>query len=69
MENLGHFRVEIYNVECPDVLQQMLLAGVAVNSPADAATLHPSLLNNPNEAKLAFSRAVFKVQNPTYDSL
>ena len=42
----------------------MLLNGLAVDSPADAAVLHPGLFGNANEAKLAFSRSVFKGQNP-----
>lgn len=52
-----------WDVERPDVFQQMLLGGVAVDSPADAAALHPELFANPNEAKLAFSRAAIEGQN------
>jgi len=57
-----------WDVERPDVFQQMLLNGVAVDSPADAAVLYPELFGSANEAKLAFSRSVFKGQNPIYTS-
>jgi hypothetical protein len=40
----------------PDVFQQMLLAGLAVDSPADAAALHPSLFISAEAAKMAFQR-------------
>ncbi|RDD64188.1 hypothetical protein DU478_21485 [Thalassococcus profundi] len=57
-------RMTTWDVERPDVFQHMVLSGVAVDSPADAAVLHPGLFGNANEAKLAFSRSVFKGQNP-----
>ena len=57
-------RLTTWDVERPDIFQQMLLNGLAVDSPADAAVLHPGLFGNANEAKLAFSRSVFKGQNP-----
>jgi hypothetical protein len=40
------------------------MAGVAVDSPADAASFHPALFASANEAKLAFRRDAFKGQNP-----
>jgi hypothetical protein len=49
----------------PDVFQQMLLAGVAVDSPADAAALHPQLFENEKQAQKAFERSGFKRQNPS----
>lgn len=58
----------VWDVERPDIVQRMLLAGVAVDSPADATALHPDMFSSANEAKLAFSRAAFKGQNPIYTS-
>ena len=42
----------------------MLLAGIAVDSPGDAALLHPALFASAEQAKKAFQRAGFKGQNP-----
>ena len=50
-----------------DVMQEMLLAGLAVDSPADAAALHPDLFANDNTAKKRFEREGFKGQNPIRD--
>ncbi len=61
-------RLTAWELERPDVLQQMLLAGVAVDSPADAVTLHPQLFKNGRQAKMAFERGGFKAQNPIYTS-
>jgi Bifunctional DNA primase/polymerase, N-terminal len=61
---LIHDRVVPWESIVPDVLQKMLLAGVAVDGPTDAAALHPGLFGSANEAKLAFARAGFKGQNP-----
>jgi len=61
-------RLTTWDVERPDVLQRMLLAGIAVDSPADAASLHPGLFANAERAKKAFGRAVFKGQNPISSS-
>jgi Bifunctional DNA primase/polymerase, N-terminal len=61
---LIHDRVVPWESLVPDVLQKMLLAGVAVDSPTDAAALHPGMFKSANEAKLAFARAGFKGQNP-----
>ena len=38
---LVHDRVLAWETEVPDIVQRMLLAGIAVDSPADAAVLHP----------------------------
>lgn len=57
-------RLTTWDVERPDVFQQMLMDGVAVDSPADAAALHPGLLGNAEQAKKVFARGVFKGQNP-----
>lgn len=48
----------------PYLMQMMLLAGLAVDSPADAAALHPSLFPNVEQAKKAFQRGVFRGQIP-----
>lgn len=47
----------------PDVFQQMLMAGLAVDSPADAAALHPGLFNSAEAAKKAFQRGAFGGQS------
>ena len=41
---LVHDRVLTWETVSPDIVQRMLLAGVAVDSPADAAALHPGSL-------------------------
>lgn len=48
----------------PDLMQMMLLGGLAVDSPADAAALHPGLFPNVEQAKKAFQRGVFRGQIP-----
>lgn len=52
----------------PDVFQRMLLAGVAVDSPADAVVLHPELFGTSEQARKAFDRAAFSGQNPIGNS-
>jgi hypothetical protein len=52
----------------PDVLQQLLLAGVAVDSPADAAALHPVLFETVASADHAFHRAGLNRQFPIGNS-
>lgn len=61
---LVYDRLTTWDVECPGALQRMLVAGIAVNSPADAAALHPQLFKNEHQAKMAFERGGFKAQNP-----
>ena len=61
---LVHDRVIAWETICPDIVQRMLLAGVAVDSPADAAVLYPALFSHPEQAKTAFRRGGFKGQNP-----
>jgi hypothetical protein len=51
--------VQSWELLRPDVLQKMLLAGVATDSPADAAALHPALFSNAEQAKKALA-GVFK---------
>jgi hypothetical protein len=48
-------------------MQRLLLAGIAVDSPADAALLHPALFSGAEQAKKVFHRAGFKGQNPIRD--
>jgi Protein of unknown function (DUF1428) len=52
----------------PDIVQEMLLAGLAVDSPADAAALHPGLFATVAAADHAFRRAGFNRQNPMRDT-
>ncbi len=61
---LVHVRLQTWDAIKPDVMQQMLLDGIAVDSPADAAALHPGIFANENTARMAFERAGFKGQNP-----
>lgn len=61
---LVHDSLAPWEMVAPDVLQQMLLAGIAVNSPADAVALHPDLFAGEEQAKKAFQRSVFKGQIP-----
>ena len=57
---LVHDELRAWETEAPDVLQRMLLAGPAVDSPADAVVLHPGLFSGANQAKLSFNRVGFK---------
>lgn len=57
-------RLTTWDVERPDVVQRMLLAGFVVNSPADAALLHPELFYSAEQARKAMDRAAFNGQNP-----
>ena len=59
-----HDHVVTWDAILPDIVQRMLMAGMAVDSPADAAALHPDLFVSSNQAKLAFARISFKGQNP-----
>ncbi|WP_425102482.1 bifunctional DNA primase/polymerase [Tropicibacter sp. S64] len=59
---LVHDALLTWETEQPDILQRMLLAGIAVDSPADAATLHPDILANAEQAKKVFARTGFKGQ-------
>jgi hypothetical protein len=61
---LVHDRVTSWELEALDLIQQMLLAGIAVDSPADAAALHPQLLANEKQAQKALERMGFKRQSP-----
>jgi hypothetical protein len=64
---LVHDRVVGWDALVPDIFQRMLLAGCAVDSPADAAALHPGLFQNVEQAKKAFQRGSFGGQIPIDD--
>lgn len=61
---LIHDSVVLWDSVKPDLMQMMLLAGLAVDSPADAAALHPELFTDAKQAQKAFERAGFKRQIP-----
>ena len=61
---LAYDRVFAWDAVRPDIVQRMLLAGLAVDSPGDAALLHPGMFANENTAKKRFQREGFKGQNP-----
>lgn len=65
---LIHDRVLTWESIVPDLLQRMLLAGLAVDSPADAAALHANLFPNVEQAKKAFQRGVFRGHFPIDNS-
>lgn len=64
---LIHDRVLAWETVKPGLFQRMLLAGLAVDSPADAAALHPHLFATVAAAEHMFSRAGFNRQNPIGD--
>ncbi len=61
---LPHDRILHWEIERPDILQKMLLAGIATDSPGDAAALHPELFGNEKQAQKALERDGFKRQSP-----
>lgn len=61
---LPYDKLTLWEYEKPDVFQKMLLDGVAVDSPGDAAVLHPVLFGNEKQAQKEFERVGFKRQNP-----
>ena len=61
---LMHDQLLAWDAVVPDLLQRMLLDGVAVDSPKDAALLHPTLFSCAAQAEAAFGRAGFNRQNP-----
>ncbi|MBC7737875.1 MAG: hypothetical protein H7245_11810 [Candidatus Saccharibacteria bacterium] len=64
---VAYERVQAWAAVCPDIVQKMLLAGLAVDSPADAATLHPGLFGTAKSAEHHFARTGFNPQNPIRD--
>lgn len=65
---LVHDRVLAWDAVAPDIVQRMLMAGMAVDSPADAAALHPDLFDGAEQARKACDRAGFNGQNPMYNT-
>lgn len=61
---LVHDRLSCWEFEVPDVVQRMLLAGIAVDSPDHATKLYPQLFGNAEAAKKTFQRGGFKGQTP-----
>jgi hypothetical protein len=53
---LVHDQVLSWEAVRPDIVQRMLLAGIAVDSPGDAAVLHPMLFANAEQAKKVLQR-------------
>ncbi|MEO6301431.1 MAG: hypothetical protein ABIO62_17540, partial [Paracoccaceae bacterium] len=64
---LGYDRVVQWETVCPDIVQRMLLEGLAVDSPADAARLHPVLFETVTAAEHALRRAGFNRHFPIGD--
>ena len=52
-------RLVAWEAVMPDIVQRILLEGVAIGSPADAAVIHPSIFANADLAKKAFQRGAF----------
>jgi hypothetical protein len=59
-----HDRVVAWDSILPDLFQRMLLAGIATDSPADAAVLRPETFKSAEQAKKAFQRGVFGGHSP-----
>ena len=64
---LVHDRLSDRDLEAPDVLQRMLLAGLAEDSPEHAARLHPELFVSVEAAKKAFQRGGTQGHSPISD--
>ena len=64
---LAYDRVLAWDNVRPDIVQRMLLAGLAVDSPADAAMTHPGLFANEKQAQKALEREGFKRLSPIRD--
>ena len=61
---LVHDLLMRWEAVAPDMFQRMLLAGIAVDSPADAVALHPALFKNKKQAQKEMERRAFRRQNP-----
>ena len=61
---LVHASVVDWETVQPDMLQRMLLSGLAVDSPADATHLYPEMLGSEKRAQKLFEREGFKRQIP-----
>ena len=65
---VAYERTLAWETVCPNVVQKMLLAGLAVDSPADATLLHPTLFENASQAEKAFQRSGFGEHFPIRDT-
>lgn len=65
---IAYERVQAWDLVCPDIIQRMLLSGLAVDSPADAARLHPDLFGTAKAAEHLFARAGFNPHFPIGDT-
>ena len=61
---ISYDRVQAWDAVCPGIVQRMLLAGLAVDSPRDAAALHPGLFGTKKAAEHSLARTGFNPQNP-----
>jgi Bifunctional DNA primase/polymerase, N-terminal len=61
---LIHDRVVAWETIAPDILQRTLLAGIAVDSPGDAAVLHPDMFPSATAAESTLRRAGFNRHSP-----
>lgn len=64
---VAYDRVIAWEAVCPDAIQRKLLAGVALDSPVDAARLHPKMFLNAEQTKKAYQRAAFGGHFPIRD--
>lgn len=64
---LVHDRVLPWAIVRPDLFQRMLLEGIAVDSPGDAAALHSGMFSSRAAAEKAFQREAFGGHFPSKD--
>lgn len=64
---VAYERVQAWPSVSPDIVQRMLLAGIALDSPADAVKLHPGMFDNEKQAQKSFERGAFKRHFPIRD--
>jgi hypothetical protein len=65
---LIHDRVQSWEQVAPDIVQRMLLDGMAVSSPADAVAVHTGLFTDAEQAKKALARRGFNRHFPIGDT-
>lgn len=66
---LVHGEVTTWELAAADVFRKMLLAVIAVDSPADALALHRDLFKNAEQANKQFQRVLFKGQSSYRDPI
>jgi hypothetical protein len=64
---LAHQQVQAWDMVRPDIMQRMLLAGLAFSSPKHAFALHPALFTNFAQAEKALQRGGFGGHFPIRD--